>query len=215
MNFIFGSASGIGRDLYKIYKNKNLDVYGFDKIDSELTDKVVDLGDIKNIDEIVKIISEHEIDSITYCAGIQDSGNITNLFNVNVLSFIEIIKNTQQKFNKTIICALSSIHSKASNENNVEYASSKSSLESAIRTFSTSITNSYYYFLRLGATDTNLLRENVKDVKKLKKSLPSGELFESKKIANLIFTINTEHKELFNGGHIQIDQGVLSRLSTE
>ena len=50
---------------------------------------------------------------------------------------------------------------------------------------------------------------------KLKKSLPSGELFESREVANLIFTINTEHKKLFNGGHIQIDQGVLSRLATE
>ena len=215
MNFIFGSASGIGSDLYKIYKNENLDVFGFDIIDSELTDKVVDLGDINNVDDVVKTISDHKIESITYCAGIQDSENITNLFNVNVLSFIEIIKNTHKRFNKTIICGLSSVHSKASNESNVEYASSKSSLESAIRTFSTSLSNSYYYFLRLGATDTNLLRENVKDVEKLKKSLPSGELFESKKVANLIFTINTEHKELFNGGHIQIDQGVLSRLSTE
>ncbi|MAT49250.1 MAG: hypothetical protein CMA27_05415 [Euryarchaeota archaeon] len=215
MNFIFGSASGVGNDLYKIYRNENLDVYGFDKKDSEFTDKVIDLGVINNVDEIVNTIGDHKIDSITYCAGIQDSENISNLFNVNVLSFIEIIKNTNKNFDETIVCGLSSVHSKASNESNIEYASSKSSLESAIRTFSTSANNSYYYFLRLGATDTNLLRENVKDVEKLKKSLPSGELFESREVANLIFTINTEHKKLFNGGHIQIDQGVLSRLATE
>ena len=35
MNFIFGSASGVGKSLYEIYKKNNQDVFGFDKNSSE------------------------------------------------------------------------------------------------------------------------------------------------------------------------------------
>jgi len=69
--------------------------------------------------------------------------------------------------------------------------------------------------VRLGATDTELLRENVNDIENLRKSLPSGKLFEPENVAELIYDVNTKHKTLFNGGHLQIDQGVLSKLSTE
>ena len=65
------------------------------------------------------------------------------------------------------------------------------------------------------ATDTKLLRENVNDIENLVKSLPSGKLFEPENVAELIYDVNTKHKALFNGGHLQIDQGVLSKLSTE
>tara|TARA_B100000902_G_C26836940_1_gene681488 strand:+ start:5 stop:652 length:648 start_codon:yes stop_codon:yes gene_type:complete len=215
MNYIFGSASGVGNNLYKFYKESGANVFGFDINESPETDKIIDLRELKNINEISEIINKDKIESITYCAGIQDSKNITNLFNVNVVSFIEIINNSIVNFQETVVCAVSSIHSVASNNKNVEYASTKSSLEAAIKTFSTAKTNSYFYFLRLGATDTNLLRENVDDLDKLVNSLPSGKLFDAKDVSKLIFDINTNHKTLFNGGHLQIDQGVLSKLSTE
>ena len=38
--------------------------------------------------------------------------------------------------------------SDVSNNKNIEYASTKASLESAVKTFSTAQTNSYFYFLR-------------------------------------------------------------------
>ena len=215
MNYIFGSASGIGKSLYRLYKESGYDVYGFDKDKSPETDKVIDLSDLNNVIKITEIINRNKIQSITYCAGIQDSKNTSNLFNVNVISFIEIINKSIKKFDETVVCAISSIHSIASNQENIEYASSKSSLETAVKAFCTSKTNSYFYFLRLGATDTSLLRKNVKDVNKLVKSLPSGKLFNADDEAKLIFDINTEHKELFNGGHLQIDQGVLAMLATE
>ena len=215
MNYIFGSASGIGNSLYNLYKKNRLNVFGFDINESPETDNIIDLSELKNLDPIIEIINKERVESITYCAGIQDSKNITSLFNVNVVSFIELINKSIENFDETVVCALSSVHSVASNDKNVEYASTKASLESAIKTFSTAQKNSYFYFLRLGATDTNLLRENVKDLDKLVNSLPSGKLFDADDVSKLIFDINTKHKELFNGGHLQIDQGVLSKLSTE
>ena len=215
MNYIFGSASGVGNSLYKLYKRNGYNVFGFDVNESPETDKIIDLRELKNINEIIEVINKDKIESINYCAGIQDSKNITSLLNVNVVSFIEIINKSISSFEETVICAVSSIHSIASNDANVEYASSKASLESAIKTFSTAKTNSYFYFLRLGATDTNLLRKNVDDLDKLVNSLPSGKLFDAEDVSKLIFDINTKHKSLFNGGHLQIDQGVLSKLSTE
>ncbi len=215
MNYIFGSASGIGNSLYNLYKKNKLNVFGFDISESPETDNIIDLSELKNLDPIVEIINKEKVESITYCAGIQDSKNITSLFNVNVVSFIEIINKSIENFDETVVCALSSVHSVASNNKNIEYASTKASLESAVKTFSTAQTNSYFYFLRLGATDTNLLRENVKDLDKLVNSLPSGKLFDAEDVSKLIFDINTKHKGLFNGGHLQIDQGVLSKLSTE
>tara|TARA_B100000965_G_scaffold399115_1_gene418399 strand:+ start:1308 stop:1955 length:648 start_codon:yes stop_codon:yes gene_type:complete len=215
MNYIFGSASGIGNSLYNLYKKNRLNVFGFDINESPETDNIIDLSELKNLDPIIEIINKERVESITYCAGIQDSKNITSLFNVNVVSFIELINKSIENFDETVVCALSSVHSVASNDKNIEYASTKASLESAIKTFSTAQKNSYFYFLRLGATDTNLLRENVKDLDKLVNSLPSGKLFDADDVSKLIFDINTKHKELFNGGHLQIDQGVLSKLSTE
>ncbi len=215
MNYIFGSASGIGNSLYNLYKKNGLNVFGFDISESPETDKITDLSELKNLDPIIEIINKEKVESLTYCAGIQDSKNITSLFNVNVVSFIEIINKSIENFEETVVCALSSVHSVSSNYKNVEYASTKASLESAVKTFSTAKTNSYFYFLRLGATDTNLLRKNVEDLDKLVNSLPSGKLFDAEDVSKLIFDINTKHKDLFNGGHLQIDQGVLSKLSTE
>ena len=91
MNYIFGSASGIGNSLYNLYKKNKLNVFGFDISESPETDNIIDLSELKNLDPIVEIINKEKVESITYCAGIQDSKNITSLFNVNVVSFIEII----------------------------------------------------------------------------------------------------------------------------
>ena len=215
MNYIFGCASGIGNCLYKLYKQNNKKVLGIDIVPSPQTDIVIDLSKDEDVQSIINLMQDDEIESITYCAGIQGRDDNLKIYTVNVLSFIQIIENTISSFNNTVVCAFSSIHSKASNKNNVAYASSKASLESSVNTFSTNNTNSYFYFVRLGATDTKLLRENVNDIENLVKSLPSGKLFEPENVAELIYDVNTKHKALFNGGHLQIDQGVLSKLSTE
>ena len=215
MNFIFGSANGIGNSLYKIYKENNLPVYGFDKISSNETDQIINLSDINNFDGVLDLLNNTDIHSITYCAGIQNQTTDESIFNVNVLAFIQIISNIFPKLNNAVICGISSIHSVASNKDNQLYAASKAALESAIKSFSISGSNSYFYFLRLGATETNLLLENVKDVEGLKNSLPSKKLFMPDDVGELIFDVNQNHKNLFNGGYVQIDQGVLSELSTE
>ncbi len=67
----------------------------------------------------------------------------------------------------------------------------------------------------VGIFDSDTQRAEEISNKLKVKSLPSGKLFDAEDISKLIFDINTKHKGLFNGGHLQIDQGVLSKLSTE
>ena len=146
MNFIFGSANGIGKSLYSFYKKNNYDVFGFDKDSSNTTDFVIDLSTDINTSEAINIINKEKIDSLTYTAGIQNGENIESIYNVNVLSFIKIIKNTISNYDQTAICAISSVHAISSNYQNLEYSSSKASLEAAIKSFSTKGLNSFFYF---------------------------------------------------------------------
>jgi len=216
MNIILGSSTGIGKSLYEVYKNKNLEVLGIDKLESRSTDYVYDFGKIENIKELIEQFDDYEISSITYCIAEQEKGkDIQTIFNTNVLTFLSFLKSLNDDLNNVSICALSSVHAVSSNYENLYYASSKAALETGMRTFATKKSNNSFYCLRLGATNTEQLFENVDDVKKITDILPSGKLFKKEEVAKLIYTLNSEHKNLLNGSVIQIDNAVLSMLRTD
>ena len=56
MNFIFGSASGVGKCLYEIYKKNNQNVFGFDKDSSENTDMIIDLAKDFKLEDIRNMV---------------------------------------------------------------------------------------------------------------------------------------------------------------
>ena len=216
MNIIFGSASGIGNSLYQTYKSNKQDVYGIDTLESEATDFVFNLENIGNIKEIVKLTNNFKIQSITFCVANQNQNdNVSNIFNTNVLSFLEFLNEVNSNLNNCVISAISSVHAVSSNPNNLYYASSKAALESGIKNFAIRKSNNAFYVVRLGATDTKKLRQNVESIDSINSILPGGKIFDEAEVSNFIFTLNSNFKNLLNGAIIQIDNGVLSMLKTE
>ena len=215
MNIIFGSASGIGQSLYQEYLINEREVFGIDIIESPTTNYIYNLENLENISDLVYHFKESNIESITFCASNQNQGDfIENIFKTNVLTFIEFINLIFPKLDGCIISAISSVHSISSNPSNLYYSSSKAALEAAIRNLAIRKSNNSFYVIRLGATDTKKLRENIDDIELLSTLLPSGNVFDKKEVSNFIYTLNTKFKNLLNGAVIQIDNGVLSMLKT-
>ena len=215
MNIIFGSASGIGQSLYQEYLINEREVFGIDIIESPTTNYIYNLENLENISDLVYHFEESNIESITFCASNQNQGDfIENIFKTNVLTFIEFINLIYPKLDGCIISAISSVHSISSNPSNLYYSSSKAALEAAIRNLAIRKSNNSFYVIRLGATDTKKLRENIDDIELLSTLLPSGNVFDKKEVSNFIYTLNTKFKNLLNGAVIQIDNGVLSMLKT-
>jgi len=215
MNIIFGSASGIGQSLYQEYLINEREVFGIDIIESLTTNYIYNLENLENISDLVYHFEESNIESITFCASNQNQGDfIENIFKTNVLTFIEFINLIYPKLDGCIISAISSVHSISSNPSNLYYSSSKAALEAAIRNLAIRKSNNSFYVIRLGATDTKKLRENIDDIELLSTLLPSGNVFDKKEVSNFIYTLNTKFKNLLNGAVIQIDNGVLSMLKT-
>ena len=67
MNIILGSAGGIGQSLYKLYRNRDLEVTGIDKVESDTTDYVYDFAKLEKTKELINYFSDCKISSITYC----------------------------------------------------------------------------------------------------------------------------------------------------
>tara|TARA_B100001057_G_C22755122_1_gene913401 strand:+ start:130 stop:780 length:651 start_codon:yes stop_codon:yes gene_type:complete len=216
MNIIFGSASGIGQSLYQDYSINKKEVFGIDYIESPTTNYIYNLENLENISDLASNFEESNIESITFCASNQNQGDfIENVFKTNVLTFIEFINLIYPKLDGCVISAISSVHSISSNPSNLYYSSSKAALEAAIRNLAIKKSNNSFYIIRLGATDTKKLRENIDDIELLGTLLPSGNVFNKKEVSNFIYTLNTKFKNLLNGAVIQIDNGVLSMLKTK
>ena len=215
MNIIFGSASGIGQSLYQEYSTNKDEVFGIDHVESSTTNYIYNLENLQNISELVTQLKDLNIKSITFCASNQNKeDSVEDIFNTNVLTFIEFINLIYPKLDGCIISAISSVHSISSNPSNLYYSSSKAALEAAIRNLAIRKSNNSFYVIRLGATDTKKLRENIDDIELLSTLLPSGNVFDKKEVSNFIYTLNTKFKNLLNGAVIQIDNGVLSMLKT-
>lgn len=216
MNVIFGSASGIGQSLHQEYSINKKEVFGIDYIESPTTNYIYNLENLENISNLVSFLKKSNLESITFCASNQNNeDSISDVFNTNVLTFIKFIDLIYPHLNECIICAISSIHAISSNQSNLYYSSSKAALEAAIRNLAIKKSNNAFYVLRLGATDTKKLRDNIKDIELLSTLLPNGNIFNKKEVSNFIYILNTRFKNLLNGAVIQIDNGVLSMLKTE
>tara|TARA_B100000123_G_C25723746_1_gene425823 strand:- start:122 stop:772 length:651 start_codon:yes stop_codon:yes gene_type:complete len=215
MNIIFGSASGIGESLYKEYLANKKEVFGIDYIPGPTTNYIFNLEELENVSELITKLSDINIESITFCASNQDQGGfIGDVFNTNVLTFIEFINLIYSKLDECVVCAISSVHTISSNSNNLYYSSSKAALEAAIRNLAVKKSNNTFYVIRLGATDTKKLRENIDNIENISTLLPNGKVFNKNEVSSFIYFLNTKFKNLLNGGVIQIDNGVLSMLKT-
>ena len=107
------------------------------------------------------------------------------------------------------------MHAVSSNTQNLYYSSSKAALEAAMRNLALNKSNNSYYVIRLGATDTQKLRENIPNLESISSILPNSKIFSKEEVSKFIFTLNSQFKNLLNGAVLQIDNGVLSMLKTD
>ena len=223
MNIITGSSGGLGRELFKLFSNNNLPIFGIDIESSNSTSLELDLSNkAKVIEELSKI--DQKIDSITFTHAIGNSKEEVDTFSfedyrfVNAESNLEIISLLKNKLSSdSSIVFISSVHSVLTNHQSNNYALSKNYLEGIYKMICLD-TEQYKFkkaMLRLGAMDTSMLKKNVSNLDELANSLPSGKVLEPKKIAEFIFDIHTKYSSEFNSSILQIDGGVLFKLATD
>ena len=134
--FITGGNGGIGRSIVDIFSSNGHNVIS-------PSSKELDLQNHNNID---KYFEKYGIkyDIIIHCAGINnvnnienvDINNIYNTFQVNTVSFFQILKNIlpYQKINGGRILAISSLYGNISRAGRLPYAMSKHALIALIQT---------------------------------------------------------------------------------
>ena len=166
---ITGSSSGLGEALSKQLKQSGFNTLGIDKTGIH-TDIKIDLSKIsnENVLEIKNSLNGKKIDSIVHCAAIQknSSNNIDDVsatfdevFSVNVKSIYLLVKTLENEFSDfSKLCLVSSVHAKATTENNTLYASSKSAIQGLVNGLTTEKNEKMSIFeLILGAMDSPML----------------------------------------------------------
>ncbi len=226
---VTGSSSGLGESICKTLDKQGLKFLGIDINEGNYTNLKIDLSKIttKDIDQIKNITNDIGINSIIHCAAqqkfpgnnLKDIEEVFNeVFSVNVKSIYILIKMLEDNFlNNSSVCIVSSVHSKATTENNTLYASSKSAITGLVKGLTIEQKSKMSIFeVVLGAMDSPMLLNSIskKEISNLEKKLPSEKILEVDEVGNLILDLLNNHRHILHGSSISIDNGVLSQLST-
>jgi NAD(P)-dependent dehydrogenase (short-subunit alcohol dehydrogenase family) len=223
MNIVTGSSGGLGKEVYKAFKDKGLPVLGIDLKKSDFTDIVLDLSN-KEVLKSILAQFDSRVDSITFSHAIGNSKKEIEEYELNQYKYINAESNLDflihinhlLKKNSSVVF-LSSVHSIATNSSSGAYALSKNNLESIYRFIC--LDNKNYKFnkcmLRIGAMDTPMLHKNVENIGLLESELPSERVISPSELAMLIFDIHLHYKYLLNCSILQIDGGVLYKLGSD
>ena len=226
---VTGSSSGLGESICKTLDKQGLKFLGIDINEGNYTNLKIDLSKIttKDIDQIKNITNDIGIHSIIHCAAqqkfpgnnLKDIEEVFNeVFSVNVKSIYILIKMLEDNFlNNSSVCIVSSVHSKATTENNTLYASSKSAITGLVKGLTIEQKSKMSIFeVVLGAMDSPMLLNSIskKEISNLEKKLPSEKILEVDEVGNLILDLLNNHRHILHGSSISIDNGVLSQLST-
>ena len=226
---VTGSSSGLGESICKTLDKQGLKFLGIDIDEGNYTNLKIDLSKIttKDIDQIKNITNDIGINSIIHCAAqqkfpgnnLKDIEEVFNeVFSVNVKSIYILIKMLEDNFlNNSSVCIVSSVHSKATTENNTLYASSKSAITGLVKGLTIEQKSKMSIFeVVLGAMDSPMLLNSIskKEISNLEKKLPSEKILEVDEVGNLILDLLNNHRHILHGSSISIDNGVLSQLST-
>lgn len=226
---VTGSSSGLGESICKTLDKQGLKFLGIDIDEGNYTNLKIDLSKIttKDIDQIKNITNDIGINSIIHCAAqqkfpgnnLKDIEEVFNeVFSVNVKSIYILIKLLEDNFlNNSSVCIVSSVHSKATTENNTLYASSKSAITGLVKGLTIEQKSKMSIFeVVLGAMDSPMLLNSIskKEISNLEKKLPSEKILEVDEVGNLILDLLNNHRHILHGSSISIDNGVLSQLST-
>ena len=227
---ITGSSSGLGEALSRLLNQGGYNTLGLDKIEGEYTSHKIDLSNI-SIEDILKItksLNGKKIESIIHCAAIQKnpgadfesiSDTFNEVFSVNVKSVYLLVKTLEKEFSDfTKLCIVSSVHAKATSQNNTLYASSKSAIHGLVNGLTLEKNEKMSIFeLILGAMDSPMLLNSFEknEIEDLKQDLPSKNILQPADVAQFIIDLINNHAKILHGSSIVVDNGVLSKLPTK
>tara|TARA_B100000242_G_C43016064_1_gene472453 strand:- start:8 stop:661 length:654 start_codon:yes stop_codon:yes gene_type:complete len=215
MNIVFGSNGSLGKELFQKFLEKDKEVIGFDIKDGPNKETIVVPSLSNSINEIEEYMN-FEIDSISFCQGLIDFPKNKDILFSNYKISREIIEKYWNKLkNDSSICFISSVHAVQSNESNLDYAFSKSVLESYFKNIC--LNSKYSHFsktlLRLGAMESNMLKENVENLDKMIDNLPSKNIIQPQDLSEFIYDYHSNHKKVLNCSVLNIDNGITLKLS--
>ncbi|PWJ48218.1 SDR family NAD(P)-dependent oxidoreductase [Faecalicatena contorta] len=183
------------------------------------------LEDTRNISSIFEFLHSKEIilDGMVHCAGIaplcliQDNTVelMESVFNVNVFSFLELVKYYQQEENSkanTKIVAVSSITAKGAGYRQTLYGSSKAALSSSVKLMAKELLNRNIHINTIspGVCDTELLNklkyesENLED--KIMQSQSLG-IISPEKVSEAILFLLSDAADYLTGTDLIFDGG--------
>lgn len=186
-----------------------------------------DLSDTKNIEHIFSFLHLNNIvlDGMIHCAGISPLCLIADnspelmekVFNINVLSFFELVKYFQREENSkqgSKIVAVSSITARGAGYRQTLYGASKAALSSAIKLMAKELLNRDIHINAVspGVCDTDMLYElkqksdNLNE--KVKQSQPLG-IIPPKEVSDVILFLLSEAGNYITGTDMVYDGGAL------
>jgi meso-butanediol dehydrogenase / (S,S)-butanediol dehydrogenase / diacetyl reductase len=238
--FITGSSGEIGVSICKNLLKNGFTVVGLDIKKNNIRSKNyvhlnVDLkkfvnneiyyNKIKN--SINKILENNKLKALINCAAIQKLSKFENLklqdlkttFDINFFSIVKIFKLVirYMKKNHGIFINISSIHSQSTKKNFFSYSSSKAALTSFTKSMSLEF-GRYISSIAIepGAIKTKMLSagfKNKKDLKNLKKIIPTNKIATPSDISDLVITLIEKDIRYLNGSVIDISGGIKNYLN--
>ena len=214
MNIVFGSNGSLGKELFQKFLEKDKEVIGFDIKDGPNKETIVVPSLSNSINEIEEYMN-FEIDSISFAK----DWSIFLKIRIFIFKLQNFERNIEKYWNKlkndSSICFISSVHAVQSNESNLDYAFSKSVLESYFKNICLNTKYSHFSktLLRLGAMESNMLKENVENLDKMIDNLPSKNIIQPQDLSEFIYDYHSNHKKVLNCSVLNIDNGITLKLS--
>lgn len=213
--FITGGNGDIGSSIVNIFSSNGYNVvYPSSK---ELN--------LKNYIDIDKYFEKYGIDYdiIIHCAGVNDVNNIENLdidniydtFQINTVSFFQIIKNVlpYQKINGGHILGISSLYGNISRAGRLPYAMSKHALIALIQTAAIELAqyNILINALSPGFVYTEMTKKNNSEerIKYIESGIPLGKLADVTDIAKTAYFLCSSDNTYITGQDIIVDGGFM------
>ncbi len=216
--FITGGNGGIGKVICEHFIEAGADVLAPSSSEMNLITE----ESINNYCKINMIEPDILIHSagINELAGITESDQalLTRIFQVNLFSFVTIMKYCvpymqNKKYGR--IVGISSLYGIISKERRIPYSSSKHAMTGLIK--STALELARFNILVNGVAPgfvmTNMTKKNLndKEIENLKQSIPTGRMQEADEIAKLCLFLCSDFNQSITGQVIPVDGGLLCK----
>lgn len=216
--FITGGSGGIGSVICDTFSK-----YGA-SVDAP-TSKELNLLDAKSVENYLSSMSEYPSIFI-HSAGLNklsgiseiDDKTLQDVFNVNVFSFMRILKHIVPEMQKNKygrIIGISSLYGIVARERRVPYSASKHAISGIIKSVALEVANNNILINAVapGYVMTDMTRNNLSEaeIEALKKEIPTHRLQTAKEIASLCLFLCSQYNMSITGQIIPVDGGFLCK----